>query len=502
MKFSLKAVAVGALLASSVFAAPIELAKRDATSDRIAACFVSLIFTGQWPTVCQAAVSVDLGLIKSIAINQMSMDFTPSNPWAPITSSNAIVATMLSIPGITLPINSVRQHIIITDNNVQLGNIDTPWSAASVKGSTLTTGFPSTALNVFSDAHTAFTNFVSVLSTSATHDVVLQGSVDIKLSLGIFGDMTIPQVGFKTTSTLQGLNGLKTVDWVFLIDTDTTSTIGTIIMSAIVNIKNPSNLNLSLGTITFDTSYKGSYIGPSTIKNAVLAPGNNYLISTTSLDTANQSVIDLLNNIGTSDSILTMTTGPNSSSNVALNAGLAAVKSQLTIPMNFGTSAMSQPPYKGWSIKLLPTTPTDYIVQVTATFQSPYYGYSLQMVHSLPEYQDNYIQTRDMTTNSNDLRLFNFLDNLTYSITGTGSTTVTFNMKLDKSGLASKAKLQDVVNFAKAKGYITMDFMWMAEIIINSDGVHRLVDWSNLGIGSGPIQMSVGSDFANIININ
>jgi hypothetical protein len=56
---------------------------------------------------------VNLGLIRSIAVNQMSMDFTPANPWAPTTSSNSIVATMLSIPGITLPIDSVAQHIII-----------------------------------------------------------------------------------------------------------------------------------------------------------------------------------------------------------------------------------------------------------------------------------------------------------------------------------------------------------------------------------------------------
>lgn len=54
-----------------------------------------------------------MGLIKSIAINQMTMDFTPSNPWAPTTASSNVVATMLSIPGVTLPIDTIRQHIII-----------------------------------------------------------------------------------------------------------------------------------------------------------------------------------------------------------------------------------------------------------------------------------------------------------------------------------------------------------------------------------------------------
>jgi hypothetical protein len=39
MKFSLKAVALSALVASTVLAAPV-VEKRDANSDRIAACFV------------------------------------------------------------------------------------------------------------------------------------------------------------------------------------------------------------------------------------------------------------------------------------------------------------------------------------------------------------------------------------------------------------------------------------------------------------------------------
>ncbi|KAF9116667.1 hypothetical protein BGW39_002690, partial [Mortierella sp. 14UC] len=55
MKFSLKAAALSALVASTVLAAPLE--KRDAASDRIAACFVGLIFTGAWPGSCKAAVS-------------------------------------------------------------------------------------------------------------------------------------------------------------------------------------------------------------------------------------------------------------------------------------------------------------------------------------------------------------------------------------------------------------------------------------------------------------
>jgi hypothetical protein len=40
MKFSFKALSIGAAIASLAVAAPIEVAKRDANSDRIAACFI------------------------------------------------------------------------------------------------------------------------------------------------------------------------------------------------------------------------------------------------------------------------------------------------------------------------------------------------------------------------------------------------------------------------------------------------------------------------------
>lgn len=43
MKFSLKAVAFSALLASAAVAAPVDIEKRDANSDRIAACFVGYV---------------------------------------------------------------------------------------------------------------------------------------------------------------------------------------------------------------------------------------------------------------------------------------------------------------------------------------------------------------------------------------------------------------------------------------------------------------------------
>ncbi|KAG0213546.1 hypothetical protein BGX28_004182 [Mortierella sp. GBA30] len=502
MKFSLKAVAISALLASTVIAAPVDVEKRDATSDRISACFVGLIFTGAWPGSCQAAVAVNLGLIRSIDVNQMSMDFTPTDPWKPTTSSNSIVATMLSIPGITLPIDSVRQHIILTDsNNVQLGNIDTAWSAASVKGGTLTTSFTTSTLNVFPNAHTAFSNFIGALSTKATYPVTLQGAVDVKLNLGIFGHLTVPGIGFKATTPFAGLNNLN-LKYIYLIDTNFDNP-GAIVLTTIVNIVNPSKLSLKLGDVSFSTASEGGRVGTSVIKNLSLVPGNNYVLSATNLDMSLPAAGDFLSNVlPNKDGVLTLTGFEGTSSNVALKAGLAVMKSQLVVPQNFQGSVMSQAPYKDWALEVVSATAQEVRVQITATFQSPYYGFPIKMAQAVPDNQDNFVAVNNVSPTTNGLHFFNFDNNLTFSVSGTGSATVKFQATLiGPFDASTKAAWQDLTNFATKNGHLPITFTWMAGVVVNNDGITRLVDWGNGGTGLGDLKLKTGADFASILKV-
>ncbi|KAF9360086.1 hypothetical protein BGX34_007966 [Mortierella sp. NVP85] len=499
MKFSLKAVALGALLASAAVAAPVDIEQRDDATDRIIACFVGLIFTGSWPGSCKAAVAVNLGLIRSIAVNQMSMDFTPANPWAPTTSSNSIVATMLSIPGITLPIDSVAQHIIIADNGVQIGNIDTPWSAASVKGGALTTSFPTSTLNVFSTSRTAFSNFISSLSTKASHPVTLQGSVDAKLNLGIFGRLPIYGIGFKTTTTFAGLNNLPNTKYVYMIDTVLTPQF--IYLTSVININNPSKLTLSLGDVRFSTSTDKGNVGISTVRNLKLVPGDNYVLSYTDLDMSKPASTAFLNDLYTTDVTLLLDGYSNSSNNVALNAGLAAVKSSLKIPVAFSGLTMSQVPYKNWSLKVLPSTKTDKLVEITATFQSPYYGFGVNMIYDNEDGQDNYASLSGSTPGTGN-RLFSFQNTLKFSTTGSAPVTTTFKVPLaGPFDAQTKARWVNLVNYAKTNGKLPITFNWYATIGVNNDGKSHPVDWGNTGTGLGDIDLAVGSDFASVLDL-
>ncbi|KAG0039129.1 hypothetical protein BGZ82_009587 [Podila clonocystis] len=484
MKFSLKAVALGALLASTAVAAPVDVEKRDANSDRIAACFVNL------------------GLIKTIAINQMSMDFTPANPWAPTTSSNNVVSTMLSIPGITLPIDSIRQHIILSDDGVQIGSIETPWAAASVNGGTLKTSFPTSVLSVFPTSKAAFSKFVGSLSAAKSKPVTLQGAVDAKLNLGIFGHLTIPGIGFKVTTPFQGLNGLTDLKFMYMIDYTNDFQTGLMTMTTIVNIKNPSNLSLKLGDISFDTVFKGGHVGYSTIKNLSLVPGDNFVLSATVFDNNLPASRDFFKILSEGDGPLDLLGYSGTSKNIALNGGLGALKSTMVVPQNFIGATPSQAPYKDWSIKILPTTKTDGLVDITATFQSPYYGHSFEMVTAEPEGLDNNVLLTGVTPLTENMVLFEFRPDLSFKVGGTGSVTKTFKANLQGYVAGSRKNIEDIVKFADTNGYLPVDFSWTAGGKIDGESIEapRLVDWGSSSTLLSKVKIATGPDFKLILD--
>ncbi|KAF9914425.1 hypothetical protein FBU30_002564, partial [Linnemannia zychae] len=441
---------------------------------------------------------VDLGLIRSIAINQMTMDFTTTNPWAPTMSSNSVVATMLSIPGITLPIDSVRQHVIVTDEGVQLGAFDTPWSASNVKGSSLTTAFTTSALNIFPESKAAFPKFISSLSTKASHPVTLKGAVDAKLNLGIFGHLTIPGIGFNAVVPFKGLDSLKQMKFIYAIEIAPKEDLNTYLTS-IVTITNPSDLTLKLGNVNFVASSRGEYIGTTSVRDLVLVPGDNQVLAYSVIEVAKYPAAQRFSDgLNTNDEIMELSTSSNASTNPALNAGLATLRNSLTVPQFFGTAALSQVPFKDWSIKISPTK----VATVTATFQSPYYGIPLEFTNAIPPtgFLNNIVGAPGMTVPATEQTIWTFKNALKFKVGGTGSTTVSFEVDLPKNIIGAQLKgIQDMIAYGKQNGYILFKINWLPAIILAGDGVERNVDWSTDGNGFESFRLAVGDDFANIL---
>jgi len=365
----------------------------------------------------------------------------------------------------------------------------------------LTTSFPSSTLAVFPTSHKAFSDFIGSLSAAKTKTVTLQGAVDAKLNLGIFGHLTIPGIGFKVNTPFQGLNGLTEIKYIYLVDNVNDFVNNKMTMTTIVNLKNPSNLSLKLGDVSFSTASAGEYVGISTIKNLNLVPGDNYVISATVLEIARPAAYKFLNSLETGDGTLVMTGFNGTSSDEALNAGLAALKSNLVVPKLFQGSTVSQPPYKNWSMKVLPTTKTDGLVDITATFASPYYGYPFEMTSDEPAGQENSAIVTGVSDTIDTLHLFEFRNTLHFKVSGTGSTTVTFKANIVGFVKGDRARIQQLVSYAAKNGGIPVNFWWVAGGIVNNDGIQRdELDWGTSGTGLGGVKIATGADFASILD--
>ncbi|KAF9115937.1 hypothetical protein BGX27_005628 [Mortierella sp. AM989] len=159
---------------------------------------------------------------------------------------------------------------------------------------------------------------------------------------------------------------------------------------------------------------------------------------------------------------------------------------------------MSQSPYKDWAIKVLPNTGADMVLQLTATFQSPYYGFPVKVSGDQAQGGSNGMILG--VTGANDFTAFKFANNLSVSIPSTGSVTTTFNVALNTPVGNSKSQWQALVAFAKTNGYIPIVLSINANVVINNDGVDRIVDWGSAIAGSEVQKFKTGPDFASILN--
>ncbi|KAG0369666.1 hypothetical protein BGX24_002337, partial [Mortierella sp. AD032] len=339
----------------------------------------------------------------------------------------------------------------------------------------------------------AFSNFVGSLSTKASHPVTLKGAVDAKLNLGIFGHLTVPGIGFKAVVPFKGLDNLKNTKFVYAVEMNP-SIDRNVYLASIVTINNPSSLTVSLGDVTFDASANGERIGTSSIKKLTLVPGENKIISYTTLEGSTlPEALKFVNNLSSMSQTMNLAGFAGSSTNPALNGGLKNVRTAINIPGKFEGLGMSQVPYKDWSLKVS----ADRVATVTATFQSPYYGYPYEFVQAQPEF---YEPNANAVGLSGFLVAWTFSNNIAFKVSGTGTVTVSFEVGIPKQLSAHERNMYtEIVKNAKATGKLLVDIDMSPVIKIAGDGVDRIVDWNSVNNKMGPISVAVGDDVANIL---
>lgn len=200
----------------------------------------------------------------------------------------------------------------------------------------------------------AYASFVASLLFSTKHTFVLKGALGAKLGspvaavahsigglgLGSIGDglvdaasavtgsVAVSGVGFKTSVTVDGFNGLSSGTFVKKI-LRTLDANGFNLIS-LINIVSPSpQLTVHLGDLTYDTfDGAGNPVGVSVISSFTLVPGTNSLVLVTTSKNP-----DVLKSLMEKPDIWTLRGTPTSDMSPYIAKGFANVRLSIAIPV-------------------------------------------------------------------------------------------------------------------------------------------------------------------------
>ncbi|KAF9326719.1 hypothetical protein BG006_009886 [Podila minutissima] len=291
----------------------------------------SLVVFKNWPPNCRAAAAIP-GVIKSIALSQLTYDFTAAAPWAPLVSSSAVVTLSFPAP----PVTAVVNHIQIFDKEVEIAWVEPISRLFTVSGSRVTTSFKSVPYSVLPTAHDAFSGLFTSLFTSQSKTLTLKGASDVTFTVPFLGDRTIPGFAFKNDNVFVGLSSFPDVKFVRFTSEENAhpNTYASLVQ---INLKNLSSLKLILGNLVFDVAgFIGTKIGFVNFKDVTLEQGDNIVTMDISIDLTLPAGIEFMTSIGVAEAAVTLLGVDDSSPNVAMIPALKALHIKLVIPKNFG----------------------------------------------------------------------------------------------------------------------------------------------------------------------
>ncbi|KAF9272746.1 hypothetical protein BGZ88_004449, partial [Linnemannia elongata] len=322
--------------------------------------------------------------IAAVAINSMEMDFACATcVWAPTALSSITADTKLPF-AMDVPIKRLAQNVQILDENGQLvGTLNTPYSDATTVGSKVSTNTPAAPLVVADGSHDIYTAFVGALNLATNYTLGLRGSADSMLDLGPFGLLEIKGIPIDVKTSMAGLQGLKNIEFNSLVEIYTNFNAGFTFVTTVVNIHNPSQLTLNIGTLGMAAGYKGyedeNRIGYTEIYNLRLVPGDNIVPSLLGQGFFAPNAGPFATDLTQLSPTMTLWANSTATSNPALNAGLSTLKTSLVLPQNLIVPNPPPPAYSNvWTVKILDNTVNDGIIEMSTTFSNSFlYDFSV-----------------------------------------------------------------------------------------------------------------------------
>ncbi|KAG0287979.1 hypothetical protein BGZ98_004427 [Dissophora globulifera] len=303
-----------------------------------------------------------------------------------------------------------------------------------------------------------------------------------------------------------GLQGLKQVDFIASLSANFNLDTFAVEVNAFVDIHNPSNLTLNIGDLqlTAVSDYvSATKAGFALIKGLTLVPGDNRLVATSAVSFLDPAGGDLANAIlGSPDPIpFLMIALDDATSNVALNAGLNQLQTSVILPPGLLDKAPANLPYTttDMALKFLPTTADDGLVQMTMKFLNPFIGSGYSFLHMINP-QDSNPGARGVVKSGS--KVFELLDDLTFSLSGNNTATVTFNIKLHADPTLSRDFYQSLVT-ESASGNVQFIMSFNPIITLGQDPTEYTPFWSSEIISSGTgglVPFKAGSDFGLILD--
>ncbi|KAK3817294.1 MAG: hypothetical protein J3Q66DRAFT_339455 [Benniella sp.] len=301
---------------------------------RFTACFGTSIARGQWPADCAKDFEVDVGIIQTLSVVDLIIDFFQGDTNSLSLSSTKLSGNLLEVPvpGWTWKATEAAQHATIVDNGIAIATFDTPPSAVDIIDNTYSSVVKPSTLTVLPGQNEAFGVFMAALISKSEHTFVLRGNFDVIIPTDapfpVPKSVRITNIGFKSNITLKGCNSFPKIDYLEQVSLTLDSATGVFTLTSLINVENLSQLDLTLGDVTFQTADKnGLVVGDTVIKGMRLKIGSNKLtaISTSS----NKELYDALTTVGAT---VTLSGTDHSSPNPFVAGGVKSVKAQVVVP--------------------------------------------------------------------------------------------------------------------------------------------------------------------------
>lgn len=152
-----------------------------------------------------------LDIIKSVALDELNLQFSTDSVWNPSTSSNDANAAFTIPFGFPINITAVEQNITIGSNGTFIGELAIPKgpTTTDVDNRIIYLTFSDVPLSAFGDKHSSFQQFLADTTVNVNETMTLSGNANTDADTAV-GLLSLTDISFTVDTTIAGLQGLST----------------------------------------------------------------------------------------------------------------------------------------------------------------------------------------------------------------------------------------------------------------------------------------------------